>query len=357
MHRRNFLVALAAAPVIAFARKAQALPPEPFDFPGFDSDPAPGPAPTVPAAPEYVPRPRPKNGSKLKSIVHDAGGTTMWLALEHAPFASGGYHDDTVIVFVPSHYRFDEDEGVATLTHFHGHTTTAERAMMSHQLREQVIDSRQNAVLVVPQLAVMAADSSCGRLEQPGALRALLAEAVATAAHEGRGTLGDAQFPRSAHLGTVCVSAHSGGYHAAASCLRGGGVDVRETYLFDALYSEVETFRDWVIARHGEPLHRRHKLVSYFTEGGQTEANDRTLRAQLEHAGALCEAELQEGELSRHDLSHAEAVFVRSGVYHSAVTWETNALRDCLFASALPRHLSSNWFARKNGARPVERRR
>jgi hypothetical protein len=322
MHRRTFLAALAAAPLLTLARSSGAQSP-----------------------------------ARLKSIVRDALGTTLWLGLDHAPFAGGGYRDDTVIVFVPVHFRFQDDEGVATLVHMHGHTTTAERAMVAHQLREQVADSKQNAVLVVPQLAVMAADSSCGRLESPGGLERLLQEAVYTASHEARSTLGDSAFPRDAPLGTTCVSAHSGGYHAAACCLRVGGVDVRETYLFDALYAEVDTFRDWVVARHGEPLHRRHKLVSYFTEGAQTEANDRLLRGQLEHAGVLCGEEKQEGELSRHDISHAEAVFVRSGLWHSQVTWETNALRDCLYASALPRHVATTWFARKTGARPIERRR
>ncbi len=322
MHRRTLLAALAAAPILLMARSSRA-----------------------------------QSASRLKSIVRDSRGTTLWLGLDHAPFAGGGYRDDTVIVFVPSHFRFQDDEGVATLVHMHGHTTTAERAMVAHQLREQVADSKQNALLVVPQLAVMAADSSCGRLESPGGLQRLLQEVVATTSHEGRGTLGDSAFPRDAQLGTACISAHSGGYHAVACCLRAGGVDVRETYLFDALYGEVDTFRDWVVARHGEPLHRRHKLVSYFTEGAQTEANDRVLRAELEHAGVLCEEELQEGELSRHEISHAEAVFVRSGLWHSQVTWETNALRDCLYASALPRHVATTWFARKTGARPIERRR
>ncbi len=322
MHRRSFLAALAAAPILSLARSSWG-----------------------------------QSSPRLKSIVRDSLGTTLWLGLDHAPFAGGGYHDDTVIVFVPSHYRFHDDEGIATLVHMHGHTTTAERAMVAHQLREQVADSKQNAVLVVPQLAVMAADSSCGRLESPGGLQRLLEEVVATTSREARSTLGDTAFPRDAGVGTTCISAHSGGYHAVACCLRAGGVDVRETYLFDALYGEVDTFRDWVVARHGEPLHRRHKLVSYFTEGAQTEANDRLLRAQLEQAGVLCEEEQQEGELSRHEISHAEAVFVRSGLWHSQVTWETNALRDCLFASALPRHVATSWFARKSGARPIERRR
>jgi hypothetical protein len=320
------------------------------------------------AAAPLVPLTRPASAeapTKVKSIAHDSRGTTFWLSLEHAPFPApgAGYRDDTVIVFVPSHYRYDfdddddENEGVAALVHFHGHNTTAERAMTAHELREQLADSRQNAVLIVPQLAVMAADSSCGKLETPSGLVRLVAEAIVTTAHEGRSTLGDARFPIHAPRGTVCVSAHSGGYHAAACCLRDGGLDLRETYLFDALYSEVETFRDWVTARKGASSHRRHKLVSFFAEGTSTDANSSALRAQLDRAGVLTASELQEGELSRHELSHAAAVFLRTSLYHSNVTWETNALRDCLYASTLPRHLSSTWFSRKNQARAIDRRR
>jgi hypothetical protein len=324
MHRRSLLGALASAPLLSFGRASLAA--------------------------ELSPR--------LKSLSRDERGTTLLLTLDHAPFPapSAPYRDDTVIVFVPAHYRFSYEEGVAALVHFHGHNTTAERAVTAHELREQLADSKQNAVLVVPQLAVLAPDSSCGKLESPGGLARLLSEAVATAAHEGRAAMGDTAFPSSASLGTVCVSAHSGGYHAAATCVRSGGVDVRETYLFDALYAELDPFREWVMARHGELLHRRHKLVSYFTEGGTTEGCSGALRAQLERAGVLCEYEAQEGELSRRDLSHADAVFVRTGLWHSNVTWETNALRDCLYASALPRHLPTTWFARKTGARPLEKR-
>ena len=324
MDRRSFLAALACAPLFATGRRALAA--------------------------EAAPR--------LKSIARDARGTTLFLALDDAPFPAPGspYRDDTVIVFVPAHYRFYEDDGVAALVHFHGHNTTAERAMAAHELREQLADSKQNAVLVVPQLATLAPDSSCGKLESPGGLARLLIEAVGCAAREGRATLGDTAFPASAPLGTVCLSAHSGGYHAAASCLRAGGVDVREAYLFDSLYAELDAFREWVVVRRGESLHRRHKLVSYFTEGGTTEASNDALRAELERATVLCGHEIREGELSRHELSHADAVFVRTGLWHSNVTWETNALRDCLYASALPRHLPTTWFARKVGARPLEKR-
>ena len=323
MFRRRFLAALAGAPLFALSRTSAA-----------------------------------ESAACLKSIARDSLGTTIWFGLEHAPFPAAGapYRDDTVIVFVPAHFRYGDEEGMAVLVHFHGHNTIADRALRAHELREQLSDSRQNAVLVVPQLAVLAADSSCGKLESPGGLERLLSEAVSASARVAGVTLGDSSFPVDVPIGTVCVSAHSGGYHAAAAVLRAGGVDVRELYLFDALYAENGTMRDWVVDRRGEPLHRRHKLVSYFTEGGATEANSVLLRAQLEHAGVLCEHEAREGELSRRDLSHADAVFVRTGLFHSNVAWETNALRDCLFASALPRHVSTTWFARKTGARPLEKR-
>jgi hypothetical protein len=96
--------------------------------------------------------------------------------------------------------------------------------------------------------------------------------------------------------------------------------------------------------------------VRYSPAGAPTEAPNRRLRDELEHAGVLVAEEQREGELSRHDLSHAAAVFVRTAVAHSEVTWETNAVRDVLFASTLPRHLSATWYANKNGARPIERR-
>ena len=139
MHRRTFLAALAAAPVLTLAPRLFAQP-----------------------------------TTRVRSVARDARGTTLWLALEHAPFPSpgAGYRDDTVIVFVPAHYRYRAEEGVAALVHFHGHNTTADRALTAHELREQMVDSKQNAILVVPQLAVMAADGACGKLESPRCARA-----------------------------------------------------------------------------------------------------------------------------------------------------------------------------------------
>ena len=44
------------------------------------------------------------------------------------------------------------------------------------------------------------------------------------------------------------------------------------------------------------------------------------------------------------------------GSEHGQVTFRHNALRDCLFASGLKRHLDSEWFERKNQPRRIEQR-
>jgi hypothetical protein len=330
MHRRTVLAALAQLPFLSLtsARSAQG---------SAQSAQAPGRA-------------------RLKMQARDELGTTLVLGLPQAPFAGVGHGDDTVIVFVPQRFRFQAEEGVSVVVHFHGHNSSAERAIAAHALREQLVDSRQNAVLIVPQLALLAADSSCGRLAAPSGLARLLSGSLATAARIGRTTLGESRFPSHARLGRVCLSAHSGGYHAAACSLRLGGVEISETFLFDALYAESEVFREWVLARRGDPATSRHKLVSYFTAGAPTESLNHGLRAALEQSGVLVAEERREGELSRRDLSHAEAVFVRTELSHSSVTWETNALRDALYASMLPRHLGSTWFASRDAGRPVDRR-
>jgi len=297
--------------------------------------------------------------SRLARLATDARGITATLELAQAPFPvhAGGHQDASVHVFIPHHHRVARDASVATVVHFHGHNTTAERALTAHQLREQLFESKQNAILVVPQLAVLAPDSSAGKLEAQGGFARMLADAFAVLDTPAvRAACGPAALPVAATVGRTCVSAHSGGYHAAAAVLRSGGLPVAEVYLFDALYAEVDVFRDWVLQGRGKPMSSRHKLVSYFT-AGHTEANTRALFGELEKQGVGCVHEQVEGTLSRAELTLSEAVSIRTQLTHGAVTSELNGLRDCLYASALRRNLRSSWFDAKHGKRPLERRR
>lgn len=291
----------------------------------------------------------------VRNIERSEIGTTFTMDLEHAPFPTSpvSYQDRTVLVFVPNAFRVERGRRVPMLVHFHGHHTTVDKTITAHQLREQLVDSRQNAILIVPQGPVNAADSSAGKLDAPGGLARLLDEALRVlSSNEGKYILGR----RPLVPGNVCLSAHSGGFHAAASSARFGGVPINEIYLFDALYADLPIFRDWVLEGRGKPARSRHKLVSYYGAGA-TEANSQWLLGELKKANVDCAFETVEGTLSREELVHSEAVFVRTQIAHNGVTHELNALRDCLYASGLPRHLHTAWFDTKQGARQIERRR
>ena len=298
------------------------------------------------------------SASRVRSTTRDERGVTLFLELDHAPFpcAGSGYRDNTVIVFVPHHVRIAPQERVSAVVHFHGHNSTAERAMQAHELREQLFDSKQNAILIIPQGPLMAADSSAGKLEAPGGLARMLNDVLTTLqAPEAVTALGASAIRAGARIGTVCLSAHSGGYHAAACSVRAGGVEVNEVYLFDALYADADAFRDWVVSGKGKSIRSRHKLVSYYGVG-TTEAQSLELLAALQRAGVSCAYERIEGTLSRQDITREEAIFIRTGLPHGAITHELNALRDCLYASGLTRRLRTAWFDAKGGARRLEKR-
>ncbi len=286
----------------------------------------------------------------VKHVDQSHLGTTLELLLPGAPFpdTGSGYRDATVLVFVPLHYR--PDRALDFIVHFHGHNTTARAAITAHRLREQLWDSKQNAILIVPQGPVDSSDSSIGKLERPGGFGNMLREVrSALLLKETRRAL-EARAPRaSAPIGTVCVSAHSGGYHAAARAISVGGIEVKEVYLFDALYNEAEVFRNWIA---GASKNRRRKLVTYFGQEGTPAVLSDQLYRDLTKLGIATVRETTEGTLSRGELVRAQAVFVRSGLSHNAIVHEHNALRDCLYASSLRRHLRSAWFTPTSKARP-----
>lgn len=296
----------------------------------------------------------------IEDIEQGKRGTTITLSQTQGMFPAPGsrWVDPTTLVFVPSHFRVLEDARVDAVVHFHGHGTTAAEAMKKHQLREQLDDSRQNAILVMPQGPVKAIDSSGGKLDKPGGLQRFLGELrVGLQRAEVGKTLGAAHLPSAARIGMVCVSAHSGGFGVTARCLKHGGHDISEVYLFDALYGEVAAYLDWVVARKEQTGAReRHKLVSYYA-GGKPKTNSLALIKSLEARGVDVLHEVREGQLSRAELTKGRAIFIRSGVDHSRLTFQNNGLRDCLYASGLKRRLESDWFAAKDGERAIERRK
>jgi len=284
--------------------------------------------------------------TSIRAAEEGAHGTTFTLKARNAPYpcAGGAYSDATVLVFVPTHYRLPGSRKVDMVLHFHGHLTSVTRAMSGHRLREQLRRSRQNALLVVPQGPTMATDGDFGKLMKDAGVARLLAELVITLGGPVTSKmLGNASLARALGVGRVVVSAHSGGYKAAAATARRGGVDLREIYLFDALYGEMQAFSDHVSKQDG-------KLVSYSV-GGKPRQNSAKLAASLEALGVDVLREDGDHRLTRQELVRGRAVFLWGKGSHSGATFEERALQDCLLASCLVGRGSTGWHADKTALR------
>jgi len=301
----------------------------------------------------------PKAGQKSKKIRDvEVGkrGVTITMDLETAPFPAKGsrYKDPTVIAFVPKHFRVRDDFRIDALVHFHGYRDTAGEAMKRHQLREQLYDSKQNAIMIFPQGPVNSEDMAGGKLDEQDGLVNLLTEVRETLQTPSlQARLDKSGIPTKARIGKVVLSAHSGGFRVVSYCLEVGGFNVNEVYLFDALYGRTGSFQNWVAATYASQgtMAERHKLVSFYSGEMPTIENKR-LMWLFDKAGVEYVHEQIEGsELSKRDITKARAVFIRTQSAHDRVLFSTNALRDCLFASCLDRHLKSDWFRNADGPR------
>jgi hypothetical protein len=225
------------------------------------------------------------------------------------------YNDRSVLLAAPQ--DFDPDSAGVIVVFFHGNQATLARDVVARQqIVRQLTQSGLNAVLVAPQLAVDAADSSAGRFWTPGAFAEFLNEA------EGKFARLYPEAPRGAFRRMpVIVVAYSGGYLPAVYSLTVGGDDgrVRGVVLLDALYGEADKFREWV-----ESSNRRAFFVSAFSASSREE--NAAFRAKLEADGVSTQSALPDS------LQPGVVAFVDSGdVSHDdfvTSAWTSDPLRD-----------------------------
>ncbi len=180
------------------------------------------------------------------------------------------YSDPRVLLHIPKGY--DVRRPSVMVLYFHGHRANLRRDVFQRQrVPLQVSTSRMNAVLVAPQFAVNAADSSAGKLWHRGALPELIKEAAGRLAVMHGDPRSEATF---ANLPVIIV-AYSGGFAPAAWAIRNGdlGKRLRGVILFDGLYGDTEVFANW-IARE-----RHAFFVSTYTKA--TEGRHKELKALL----------------------------------------------------------------------------
>jgi hypothetical protein len=156
------------------------------------------------------------------------------------------YSDKRALLFMPK--GFDVRRPGVIVVFLHGNRATLERDVGGRQrVAAQIAEANVNAVLVAPQLAVNANDSSAGRFWESYGFARFIGEA---GAHLAR-LHGDKRTRKTFATLPVVIVAYSGGYVPAAWALHKGGSDARVigVLLLDALYGEVDKYADF-IARH-----------------------------------------------------------------------------------------------------------
>jgi hypothetical protein len=228
------------------------------------------------------------------------------------------FNDSRVLMHIPEHFDIHKP-GVIVLF-FHGNGATLERDVSERQLvPRQVTESGANAVLLAPQLAVDAADSSAGKFWQPGGLKRFVTEAADHLAL----LYGDPQTAKAFADMPVVIVGYSGGFLPTAWSLAVGGLDnrVRGVFLLDAVYGELDKFASWI------ENNRSGFFVSSYTH--YTARRDQELMRTLKDKG-IAVSHTMDGPLKP-----GSVVFIETpdGVTHRdyvTQAWTKNPVEDVL---------------------------
>jgi len=232
------------------------------------------------------------------------------------------FNDNRVLMHVPE--NFDIRKPGVIVVFFHGNGATLERDVRNRQLvPRQISESGANAVLLAPQLAVDAADSSAGKFWQPGGLKRFVTESADHLAE----LYGD---PRAAKVFAnmpVILVGYSGGFVPTAWSLEVGGLGnrVRGVFLLDAVYGELDKFASWI------ENNRSGFFVSSYTH--YTERHDRELMRMLRDKGITI-SESMDGPLKPGSVVFVETpegVTHRDYVTHA---WTQNPVKEVLVKMA-----------------------
>jgi hypothetical protein len=249
------------------------------------------------------------------------------------------YNDSRVLVHVPE--TFDVRKPGVIVVFFHGNGATLERDVRDRQLvPQQISDSGVNAVLLAPQLAVNAADSSAGKFWQPGGFKRFIDE---SSTHLAR-LYGDPKSAQAFANLPIVIVGYSGGFVPTAWSLEVGGIPnrVRGVFLLDAVYGELDKFASWI------EKNRTGFFVSSYTR--YTKRRDQELMQMLRDKG-IAVSESMDGPLRP-----GSVVFVqtRDGITHrNYVTqaWTEHPVKEVLVkmaaSPALTRVASAPWAANR----------
>src|SRR4051794_9811339 len=222
------------------------------------------------------------------------------------------YTDSTVALFVPHGYR--RASKVNVLVYLHGWSNNVRKAIAEYKLREQIVGSGQNIILVFPEGPRDATDSGCGKLEDKDGLKHIVEESLAMLHAAGK--------IDHEKIGHVLIAGHSGAYKGLACCADHGGLDAELTgvCLLDSSYGNLDMFVNWV------QQHPEGQFFSIFTD--HLAAQNVYLLTHMEKAGSHCALKI-DSDATDQLLSHSRALFLHTETlkHDETVRWLERWLR------------------------------
>ena len=229
------------------------------------------------------------------------------------------YADSSVACFIPRGFR--PTDSVDLIIHIHGWWNNIDTVLRRYLLPQQVAESGKNAILVVPEGPRNAPDSFGGKLEDQDGLKRFVGDVVDFLYAQGR--------IKTRALGKLILAGHSGAYHAISYALLQGGITehIREVYLFDALYGQVEKYTHWIDHYNG-------KMVVMYTDSGGTKDETEGLMEDL-RAWNIPYFAAEETSASPADVSNHRLIFLHTDLSHDMVLHGRMEFREFLKASCL----------------------
>jgi hypothetical protein len=235
------------------------------------------------------PDPARSNGHIYDSVLYDA---------------ATHYSDSSVLIIVPP--GFSAGKNIDLIFWFHGWRNNIDTANQYYELSKQFFASGRNAVLVLAETAKNAPDSYGGKLEKDGEFSFLIDDVLNELKTEK-------VIPQTTLTGNITLAGHSGAFRVIAYILQNGKARVQEVLLFDALYSEVPKFMQWI---KEDP---KNRFVHWYTnKGGGTDEVTKEMIQQLQKEN-IAFAETEEASLTPEQIKNSRVLFVHSLREHNDI--------------------------------------
>lgn len=229
------------------------------------------------------------------------------------------YSDSTVAFFIPKNFVKNDETDI--VIHFHGWGGNIDAVFNHYDLVDQFCRTNKNAILIIPQGAKDTPDSFGGKLEDKDGFKKFIEEAL--------DKLLKLNKIKTNKAGKIIIAGHSGGYRVMSYILMHGGMNdnIKEVYLFDALYGQTEKFTYWVD-------HYKGKLINIYTTDGETMPETERMIECLKGWGIPYISKLEK-DITPDDIKNNRNIFIYSDLTHNQVIYKKGEFYEYLKVSCL----------------------